>query len=673
MSVKEAPGWLRDHSSRIMTAGIVLALLYLGRSVLIPLALAIMLSLLVAQPVRVLRRLRLGRTSSVLVAVVALAVSCMGLAAALGTQVLHIAESLPQYESNVQRKLKTLDELTFGRLRRLTNEASRLTEIRDPTDAISAPARDAERSLPAGAPGVMVREPPEYGSHPLQLMGKLLATVWGPVQFAGIVLLVLIFVLLEHESLRDRFIRIAGATDIRSATLALSDAGERLSRYFVSQFVVNLAFGLVIWTSLSMLRLPQALLCGILAGVMRFVPYVGVGIAALFAAVLALAVDPGWSLAVSTLSVFILLDIIVGQLVEPHLYGHATGLSPLSVVVGAIFWSWLWGPAGLILSTPLTLCLLVAGRHMKELGALEVLLGNAQPLTLLQRFYQRALSGDPHEIIANARAFLKNNSLAAYCDRVMIPALHLARLDTETGATTPDQQLEIRRVMVDVAATLSGNSLKSLQRRHRGAVLEEVNAGRWLRQEREQLTGKWQGPLGVPRGSIVICIALGSPADDLATELLVRMLRTERIDARHFSPGDINVGLPPGADPDGVAIVFLVSAFPSPERERADSISQQLHELLPHANRIRVFCPGVAASFESSESGNAEPTTGSLGEAVQICVSWQKAQRAAISSSGCATRVVFGLTHGETVYVDGGYQFPGKSAVPRNSVPSRAP
>ena len=144
-----------------------------------------------------------------------------------------------------------------------------------------------------------------------------------------------------------------------------------------------------------------------------------------------------------------------------------------------------------------------------------------------------------------------------------------------------------------------------LQRRNRGAVLEEVNAGRWLRQQREQLTGKWQGPLGVPRGSIVICMALGSPADDLATELLVRLLRAERIDARHFSPAEIDAGLPPGADPDGVAIVFLVSAFPSPERERADSISQQLHELLPQANLIRVFCPGVTALSEpGNSSGN---------------------------------------------------------------------
>ena len=622
-SVTEATGWLRDHSSRIMTAGIILALLYLGRPVLIPLALAIMLSLLVAPLIRALRRLRIGRASSVLVAVAALTVLCVGVAAALGTQILHIAESLPQYESNVQRKLKTLEEVTVGPLLRLTNETSRLTGIRSAA-APPVPTRHVERSPPAAVVAVLL--PPEFESHPLRLVWKLLTTVWHPVQFAGIVLLVLIFVLLEYESLRDRFIRIAGATDIRSATLALNDAGDRLSRYFVSQFLVNLAFGLAIWMSLSMLRLPQALLCGILAGVMRFVPYVGVGLAALFAAVLALAVDPGWSLAVSAVSVFILLDIVVGQWVEPHLYGHATGLSPLSVVVGAIFWSWLWGPAGLILSTPLSLCLLVAARHMKGLGVLEVLLGNAQPLTLAERFYQRALSGDPHEIIADARAFLKNDSLAAYCDRVMIPALHLSRLDAEAGATTVDQPLKMRRVIVDVAATLSGNSLKFLQRRDRGAVLEEVNAGRWLRQQREQLTGRWQGPLGVPRGSIVICMALGSSADDLATELLVRLLRSERIDARHFSPAEIDAGLPPEADPEGVAAVFLVSAFPSPERERADSISQQLHKLLPQANRIRVFCSGAVALSASSENGDAEPMAGSLGEAVQICLSWQKAR-----------------------------------------------
>jgi predicted PurR-regulated permease PerM len=635
MSAAQVTGWLRDHSSRIMTAGIILALLYLGRSVLIPLALAIMLSLLVAPLIRALRRLRIGRASSVLVAIAALTVLSVGVAAALGTQVLHIAESLPQYESNVQRKLKTLEEVIVDPILKLTNETSRLTGIQQSAEAPAVAARDVERSRPAAAPGVAVFQPLEFESDPLRLVWKLLTTVWHPIQFAGIVLLVLIFVLLEYESLRDRFIRIAGSTDIRSATLALNDAGDRLSRYFVSQFAVNLAFGLAIWMSLGLLRLPQALLCGALAGAMRFVPYVGVAIAALFAAVLALAVDPGWSVALSTLGVFILLDIVVGQLVEPHLYGHATGLSPLSVVVGAIFWSWLWGPAGLILSTPLTLCLLVAGRHMKGLGVLELLLGNARPLTLPQRFYQRALSGDSHEIIADAGAFLKNNSLAAYCDRVMIPALHLVRLDAEAGATSGGQQLKIRRVVVDVATALSGNGLKFLQRRNRGAVLEEVSAGRWLRQQREQLSGKWQGPLGVPRGSIVTCIALGSPADDLATELLVRLLRSEKIDARHFSTAEIDAGLPPGADPDGVAIAFLISAYPDPERERADSISLLLHELLPQASLIRIFCPGLAALPESGNSGDhPESTVNSLGEAIEICMSWQKVCSKRDASSG---------------------------------------
>jgi predicted PurR-regulated permease PerM len=401
-SATQATGWLRDHSSRIMTAGVILALLYLARSVLIPLTLAIMLSLLMTPLIRVLRRLRIGKASSVLIAVAALTVLCVGVTAALGTQILHIAESLPQYESNVQRKLKTLEEVTVGPIIRFSNETSRLTEVHHSAETLPVSGRDGG-SPPAPAPGAGVLPSPEFESHPFLLLWKLLTTVWHPIQFAGIVLLVLIFVLLEYESLRDRFIRVAGATDFRSAALALNDAGDRLSRYFISQFAVNFGFGLAIWMSLSLLRLPQALLCGILAGVMRYVPYVGVAIAALFAAILALAVVPGWSLALSGLGVFILLDIIVGQLVEPHLYGHATGLSPLSVVVGAIFWSWLWGPAGLILSTPITVCLLVAGRHMKGLGVLELLLGKATP-SLQQTCDQPGeLSRDPHEMAADSQ------------------------------------------------------------------------------------------------------------------------------------------------------------------------------------------------------------------------------------------------------------------------------
>lgn len=625
MSVEDAPVWLRHHGGRLTTVALVLALLYIGRAVLIPLALAILLSLLVAPLVRALRRIRIGRAASVLIAVLVLTISFMAAAVVLGTQILRIAESLPRYQANVQHKIRLIDEVTVGRLRLLTKEASHLMEIHDPSDTPSGPTSKVKRSDAAQPPDPVLLEPRDVPPQPLQLMGKLLKSAWGPIQATGIVLLVLIFVLLEHESLRDRIIRIAGATDIRSTTAALNDAGERLSRLFVSQLAVNLVFAVTITVALSVLQVPQAILCGTLAGVMRFVPYVGVGIAALFAIALAFAVDPGWSLALSTLGVFILLDIVAAQLLEPHLYGHTTGLSPLSVVVAAIFWSSLWGPVGLVLSTPLTLCLLVAGRHVKALNILEFLLGDVQPLTLPQNFYQRALSADPHEIIANARAFLKRDSLATYCDRVLLPALHLAQLDAEPGATNENQQVKIRRVIVDVLTAVGSDSLKLPRRRHRGSVLEYVSAGRWLRQEREGSSGRWQGPLGVPPGSVVICSGLGSSSDDLAAELLVRMLRTQSIDARHFSSGDINLGLPAGAEPDGVSIVYLVSAFPSSERARANSISKQVAELLPRAYIVRVFCPGVAALSEPGNgASNTEPTVNSLGQAIEFCMSWQE-------------------------------------------------
>ena len=620
------PERLRDLSSRITTVGIVLALLYFGREVLIPITLAIMLSFLLAPLVRALRRFGAGRISSVLATVVVLTLACTAVAVLLGTQILRIAESLPQYEATVQRKLKTLDEVTIGRLRLITSEASRLIETQEAAEEIPGAARDLEGPVLAPPPKVVMLAPHTTPTSRLQLIEKLLASVWVPVQATGIVLLVLIFVLLEHESLRDRFIRLAGATDIRSMTLALTDAGERLSRLFVSQFVVNLAFGVAIGGSLTLLHVPQAMLCGALAGAMRFVPYVGTGIAALFSTVLAFAVDPGWSLALSTLGVFILLDLIAAQLLEPHLYGHATGLTPLAVVVAAIFWSTLWGPVGLILSTPLTLCLVVAGRHLKVLGILEVLLSDAQPLTLPQRFYQRALSGDPQEIIANARTFLKGHSLAAYCDRVLIPALHLAQLDAAVAATTGNQRANIRRVIVEVVAALSGDSLKLPRRPHQSSVLEELSAGGWLRQEREQLSGRWQGPLGVPPGSVVICMGLGSSADDLAAELLVRLLRIQRIDARHFSTADLDAGLPQGADPEGVSIVYLLSAFPNPERERADPTSQRVHESFPRGLVVRVLCPGVKGFPELAKSaGGVDHVASSLVQAIEICMSWKEA------------------------------------------------
>jgi predicted PurR-regulated permease PerM len=622
-SVPAAP---RERASRIIAAGIILALLYVGRPILIPLALAILLSLLLWPAVRAMRRIGLGRVPAVLLSVLVFALSGAAVAAILATQVLRVGASIPRYEGVIEHKLGTLDRAMFGRLGELAMAGEHLLEGQGILASSDMPP-SLRRTSGDVPPRVIVLQSSQDSTTPLRLIGNALTSLWPAAQSAGIVLIVLVFALLEHDSLRDRVIRLAGAGDIRKTTLALNDAGERLSRFFASQFLVNVSFGIAIAASLAALHVPQPMLWGSLAAVLRFLPYVGVAIAALCATTFALAVDPGWLLAASTLATFIVLDIFTGQFLEPHLYGHATGLSPLAIVVAAIFWGALWGAAGLILSTPLTLCLVVAGRHVRGLGSLEVLLSDAQALTLPQRFYQRALCADSHGILLEARRFLERDSLIGYCDRVLIPALHLAYLDNEVNATSEIQYRNMRRITVEVVAALSGKALNLPLRRPRGSALAHVNAGRWLRQQREELSGRWQGPLEVPPGSIVICSGLGTSADDLAAELMVRTLRIQGIDARHFSPEEGAAGLPPAANPASFSIVCLISAFPGPERERAAVIAQQIHELLPRAYVIKVFCSGAAAPAEmDAVQEDSEILAGSLGHAIQICQSWQESR-----------------------------------------------
>jgi predicted PurR-regulated permease PerM len=617
-------GSLRDRAIGIIAFATVLALLYVGRDVLIPLTIALMLSLLIAPLVRRLRRIGLGQTPSVLVAVLTLALVVTATAGVLGTQVLRMAASLPHYERTIQQKLRNLDEMTVGRLDVLTSEASRLIESHPSGVASTVPSGTGD--LPAGAAPISV-ELHQPRPTPLQTIAKVLASVWIPITSTGIVLFVLVFVLLEHEELRDRFIRVAGGTNIRLTTLALNDAGERLSRYFVSQVAVNLGVGVAVGLGLAGLGVPQATLWGALAALLRFVPYVGVWLAALMATALALAVGSEWSLAISTLGLFIVVDVIAAQAVEPNLYGHTTGLSPLSVVVAAIFWSTLWGPIGLVLSTPLTVCLLVIGRHIRALSFLDLLLGDTHALTLPQKFYQRALSGDADEILGIARDFLKRYSFAAYCDLVLMPALHLGFLDRAAGAISHDQQIKMRDLLVAVVSVLSGEPRRL--RRHRPSVLDDENAGLILRHHREQLIGRWQGPVTVPPGSILLCLGLGSPADTIAAELLVRALREQGLDARHVSLEDLDAGSPPpDANPAAVAIAYLVSAFPSAEREHSAQAAERVRQHLPGARLVSVFLPGMSILPDSPRVGNADYAVSSFVQAVQVYLERQHPEAA---------------------------------------------
>ena len=608
-----------DHVAGIVGFATLLALLYFGRGVLIPFTLAILLSLLIAPVVRAFRRIGLGQTASVLAAVVVSALAFMAAAAVLGVQFLRMAANLPNYEHTLQQKLRQLDEVTVGRLDSLTREAGRVIESSGPEVASSRPLSSINPAVSSPNAVAPVQLQPAR-AQPFEVLARVLARVWPPIEATGIVLVVLVFVLLEYEALRDRFIRLVGSTNIRLTTLALNDAGERLSRFFVSQFAVNLAVGAAVSLGLALLGLPDAMLWGALAAVLRFVPYVGIWLATVLATGLAMMVAPGWSLAVSVLATFVLIELVAGQVIEPHLYGHATGLSPLSVVMAAIFWSALWGPIGLIVSTPLTLCLLVIGRHLKALRFLELVLADRQALTPSQKFYQRVLSGDADEIIAAGRAFLKRGSFAEYCDRVLLPALHLGALDFAAGAISQDHQIKMRNVVFAVVSALGGEKTTRLQRRGGNSVLDELSPGALLRQERERRMGKWQGPVEVPPSSVFLCVGLALPAHVLAAELLVRALRDEKLDARHISIEELETWTPPaGADPSSIAVVYVVSAFPGAQAEQSQQLCAQLRAWMPNPFLVAGCLPGMAGpTLPATDVGGADLTVSSFGEAIQI-------------------------------------------------------
>jgi hypothetical protein len=269
---------------------------------------------------------------------------------------------------------------------------------------------------------------------------------------------------------------------------------------------------------------------------------------------------------------------------------------------------------------------LVVGRHIKALSLLDVLLGDTQALTMPQRFYQRALSADSDEIIAGARQFLKRNTFADYCDLVLLPALHLARIDLESGAISTEQQARVRASMVAVVAAIGGEHRRPSRRRLRSSVLDPSTAGRQLREQREQVSGRWQGPLSVLPGSVIVCVGLGSMADDLATELLVRILRDQKKDARHMSLEDLEAAPPPNAA-DAVSIVYVVSAFPSEERTRGDATAERVRQRFPGACIVAVFLPGMLLQpdeeGESASIRGADKSAGSLAHAVQICLDMQ--------------------------------------------------
>ena len=439
---------------------IAIAALYFGREVFVPMALALLLSFALGPPVLLLRRWHVNRVLAVIVVVVLAFSVILGIGALIGGQLAHLAENLPGYQANIIEKIHSLRDTTAssGVLGRAATMLSDLgNEITKPREKIGRPAANGPAIF---APGAQQQKPVPVEIRrsdptPVQLILEVAGPLLQPLATAGIVVVFVIFFLLQRQDLRDRLIRLAGARDLRRTTQALDDAAHRLSRYLLVQAAINTSVGVLVGTGLWFIGVPNPTLWGILTMLLRFVPYIGPVIAVMFPAALAVAVDPGWAMMFWAIGLFLVVELITGYVIEPWLYGHSMGLSGVAVLVAAAFWTLLWGPVGLLLSTPLTMCLVVLGRHVEHLQFLEVLLGDRPPLDPEESFYQRILADDPDEAAHQAEAFLKDKPLSVYYDEVAIRGLALAQLDVNRGALDHAHRVRIKEAVEWVIDDLS--------------------------------------------------------------------------------------------------------------------------------------------------------------------------------------------------------------------------
>jgi predicted PurR-regulated permease PerM len=447
-------------TTMLFTVAIVSAL-YFGREVLVPIALALLMSFALAPLVRILQGWHVPRMFAVIFVVLAAFGAVFSLGALMVSQVNELAGDLPRYQSTLREKIQSLRGAAAGTgtlerasqvLQDLSSELDKPTASRPSVGLTTTPGTSAARPIP-----VEVKQP-DPGA--LQTLVALITPLVHPLATTGIVVIFVIFILMQRQDLRNRLVRLAGSQDLQRTTAALDDAGQRLSRLFLTQLALNAAYGVVVGMGLWFIGVPSAPLWGMLAMILRFVPYIGAVISAIFPLILAAAVGPDWAMALWTGLLFLILEPVVGQIIEPILFSHSTGLSPVAVIASATFWTWLWGPVGLILATPLTICLVVLGRHVDRLSFLDVMFGDQPALSPAELVYQRMLARDPVEAAEQAQKFLKDKPLIAYYDEVLVEGLRLAQADAERGLLDDERMLRIRDAVAEIIDDLGAHEDK---------------------------------------------------------------------------------------------------------------------------------------------------------------------------------------------------------------------
>jgi predicted PurR-regulated permease PerM len=592
----------------ILLMAFVITVLYVGRELLIPIALAAMLTFLLAPLVGAIERW-IGRVAAVLI-VVALLFGVVGGAGWLLTrQLIDLAAKLPDYQTNIDTKLHAFRVPTGGALGRFSRSVSELKK--QLPDSLEAPVNSSEavaeakaaakesRSLPTNEKPMPVRIVESQSRLP-QILQTAATGLLGPLGTAGLVLLLVIFMLLKREDLRGRLIRLIGQGRISATTRAMDDAGSRVARYLTMQLLVNVSFGLCIAAGLYFIGVPNAALWGAFAAIMRFIPYVGAWIAAAVPVLLSFAVSTNWVSPMLTLGLFVVLELINANFLEPWLYGASTGVSSIALIIAAVFWTWLWGPIGLVLATPLTVCLAVMGRHVPKLEFLSVLLSEEQALAPHEECYHRLLALGLDEATDLAEAHVKASSLTSLYDTVLIPTVTLAEMDTQRGELEEEKRSTIQHQIHDMIEDLGAHPPSKSQLAADKAVAADTSVS------------------VMPPTCRVLCVPARAYRDELAGEMLVQLLRQQGFEAENassiLSSGEL-VEAAVKADPEAICISVVAPST----LIHARFLSTKIRSHLPQA-KIVVGIWGATENMtgagERLRSSGANEVVLSLAEAV---------------------------------------------------------
>jgi predicted PurR-regulated permease PerM len=577
----------RAAPSHLTTFATVLAItgaLYLARDVLIPVALAALLSFVLG-PLAVRLQRWIGRIASVVTIVVLACGVVTGVGYLVTGQLAELAQMMPQYRDNITAKLGSLRvgvvEKTTQAMKEIEKEVQQKHAAQKEAEQKEEDAKNGKEPEPGAEPGATATEPTkvqvvEPEPTPFELLARATGPLLGPLGTAGMVIVLVVFMLLAREDLRDRVVRLMGRGRIRLTTQAMDEAAHHVSRYLSTQTVLNCVHGLAVAGGMFALGVPGFLLWGLLSALLRFVPYVGPWIAASMPLMVAFAVFDGWTSTLLVAGFFVVLELVSNNVLEPWLYGSSAGVSPLAVIVSAIFWTWLWGPVGLLLATPITVCLVVMGKYIPHLQFIHILLGNEPVLEPHARFYQRLVAMNQDEATEVAESYLaESGSLVETYDRVLLPALAMAENDRHAGDLDEQRSRYLHDALREIVADLA--EIAASARVDAAADVAPAKAAAPTGEK----PAKAAPPLpALPSDLTVVALPAHDEADELAGRMLVELVHAcgGRGEAtRRGEPAPA-----PGAMAnDGERRIRVVSAVPPSAVAHARHVHKRLRREAP--------------------------------------------------------------------------------------------